>query len=199
MRVKKLWSNVVGTRPRPAAGTWPEALKEADSLKEEAQKTRDATMEAASVADEKLDDWLADDAAASVIIIGTIKLSQYQQEKDTRSAQGRWEALKRTHEAPGRHRLAHLLQQFYRFSIDSRSIDEAAAQLDSLQSKIKMLRPDNAPDDYDMAVILLCTVGPEFQVVRIILSGDVNLTYSATVAHLKEEEDAQRHDKALQP
>lgn len=180
LRASRLWDIVSGAETRPE----PLLLAE-DAAKEAIEAHAAASKEV----EQTTRDWDANNWAAIVAILEAIETSQYSQVQGVDSARAIRKALQNTLETPSKTRLLEFKREFYRFSIDNMSIDEAVARLTNLRSEIGVLEKAlELPKEADILVILLDAVGPDFKTIRTILTSASDLDYSSAIARLKEEE-----------
>jgi hypothetical protein len=71
------------------------------------------------------------------LLLGTVDDVQFEHIADIGSAREIWATLKRIHNAPSRHRPASLLRLFYGFDAGTKTVDEGASFLISLQVDIR--------------------------------------------------------------
>ena len=174
LQAKELWPIVNGNRLPPSINDDDDAVGSPIGLA--------ATKEASQ--------FEVDNAIASSILVNSVDATQFIHIANLVLVKDQWDALKKVHDSPSKHRLAGLYRQFHRFEAGTRSIDDAVAHLNSLQYDIRSIRPDEAPSDFVKAITLLDGLGSEYRVLNMVLSNDNNLTFEATVARLKEEEQA---------
>ncbi len=165
LRVKRLWSIVSGSATRPSSSDTTAA-----------------------------EDWDASDAHARSILISSVDRVQYQYIISLKTAKEQWDALKRVHDPPGKHRLATLLRRFFRFENGNNSVNNAAASLTSIQWRIKSLSPEDCPSDFTKAVILMDSLALEegYETSKIIRSLDDDLSFESCVVRLLEDEEEAR-------
>ncbi|KAI9821547.1 MAG: hypothetical protein M1826_000624 [Phylliscum demangeonii] len=130
--------------------------------------------------------------AASSVNEGSSKTmtgSQAQTDWDTANAQ----VAEAIYSSVDRIQLTHILDiriaaHQWLENVGNMSINEAVARLNSLQLDIRNVDPLEAPSDTLKTNVLFAGLGSHYRTIITILSGDANLTFTAAVSRLRDEE-----------